>query len=382
MREDYFLNSILLVFFMSLTCWASMISCFITIPNISALLSIMVSGFALIHNKNLCFNIKTINYFVLLFLLLFFSLVINNDNSNITYLSFYLVFGVTSIVLSNLKYDGNIVIKYSIYTYLIYICVFLTIIESKYSGIDTSNVQMGWAYSFVPGILWSSSLLLHPKLFTKDKVGIKFISIIVFIGCSFVILFRTITRGAILASLIGILLIGILNLNRNTKIILLFVTITMFSCVWFYLDDIFQLLFFNDLVSDIGAINKLQRMYEVGEVSNGRDYLFRNALDIIVESPIIGHGVGYYEIYNKAYVHQIILQLLCEVGIVGLLIILCPLLNRIIKIILFEVNYYSLVVIVLAASTLVCLSFSNVYWLLPNFWLMFFIIHNKSIEFH
>jgi len=372
------LNNILLVFYMTATCWASIITSFIQIPNISAFISIFICSCIFYYHKGSHLKKNTFKLFIFIVLILLLSLFANYNNLVQNYFFFYLIFGFTALNLSNLDYNGNLIIKYSIYTYFIYIIVFMKRIYPQYFGTeDFGLLQMGWAYSFVPGVLWGVALFMYSSFGEKKTLILKLIATFDIFFCSYIILFNTITRGAILAVLIGVFFIFILKLNiAKRNLVVLFILFFVFI-LWLLFDILLNEL--GLLLSDynIGAINKLLFLSDGDDISNGRDLLYEKAYKIISSSPIIGHGVGYYELYNNIYVHQIFLQLMCEFGIIGMIVFLFPIYRTLKSLYFSNASYYTIVMIILMTSTLVNLLFSSAHWLVPNFWLMYFFSYRK-----
>ena len=85
-------------------------------------------------------------------------------------------------------------------------------------GDDLGTIQMGVAYSFVPGVLWAISLLFFPGFIIGNRYLKQILSIVVLIGSIYVVLFLTVTRGAIIAILFGCVFIAIFHLNKINRL--------------------------------------------------------------------------------------------------------------------------------------------------------------------
>ena len=73
-------------------------------------------------------------------------------------------------MLSNIPLNGKIIINSSIYIYIVYLIVFFLRIRMDYlEGDDLGTIQMGVAYSFVPGVLWAISLLFFPGFIIGNR---------------------------------------------------------------------------------------------------------------------------------------------------------------------------------------------------------------------
>lgn len=136
---------------------------------------------------------------------------------------------------------------------------------------------------------------------------------------------------------------------------------------WLYntIDRIFHI--------QVYALWKLQFYLGKGDVTNGRSELFAMSYECFKQHPIIGGGIGHIEIYAGTYMHNILLQPMCEGGILLLLpvlwILLCvlgdifihPLKTNILK------EGYTWFVFVFCCG-IEMLLFSSVYWLYLQFW--------------
>lgn len=367
-------NSLLVALFIAQTCIASVINSFLTIPKISVIISLILFFVAISLNRNTKFCKQVVISYALIFLLLSFSLIVNGVESCIDYILHYIVFGTTAFVLSNIPLNGKVIINSSIYIYIVYLIVFFLRIRMDYlEGDDLGTIQMGVAYSFVPGVLWAISLLFFPGFIIGNRYLKQILSIVVLIGSIYVVLFLTVTRGAIIAILFGCVFIAIFHLNKinRLKFIIVFLGGTIF--LFLNIETVLEDFFYISSENSIGAIKKMSSLSNDGDVSNGRDLLYESAIDIIRSSPMIGKGVGYFEKINEIYVHQLFLQILCEMGMLGLFLFLFPITKIVKATVISNLASIYIIPIVLISSILIMLLFSNVYWLSPNFWFLFFL---------
>lgn len=373
------INSLIIAIFLSLTCVASMVNSLTTIPYASIIISLILLLASIFCNKEITFSKISLSYYVALLILLVISLIINGD-SCCNYLFHFIAFGTTALLLSSITYNGKLVINLSLLIYLLYLIVFLFRIQPNYIGSSEWDVkQMGLAYSFVPGALFSFTLLIYPDLifFKKKRFLWRILTFVVFLGCLFIVLFRTVTRGAILISFLGCFFLFLTKQKKTTRILLITLVAVVSLLIILNWESLLEtaMLAFPD--NEIGVLNKLYVMSQNGNISNGRDSLFYNAVEIFKKGPYIGFGVGYFEKYNQIYAHQLFLQLLCEMGIIGMTLFLIPIVHKIIFIFKAKVDAVSLILIILFCSVLLMLFFSNVYWLLPNFWFLYFLSTRK-----
>lgn len=215
----------------------------------------------------------------------------------------------------------------------------LQLFETKYQGALLNWYNNGYATGL--GVHYSQN-----GIFLAMAVGIliitfiyesnKKISILILSICSFIALLLTGKRGPVIFSLIALLLTYYIYasykpITRFLKIVIM----AMLAIVSIYLLSIF--------IPSIA--HTLERFTSYGEdITNGRVELYEFAWEWFKEKPIFGIGWGGYPyrinntyiglIYGREsnmYAHNVYLQLLCEVGIVGFIIFISAMLTTLVK---------------------------------------------------
>lgn len=363
-------NSVLVSLFLSLTCVASMVNIFAHIPYMSAFIALILSVIVFIFNKKILLSMRSLMAHILLILLLTVSLVCNGT-SCIIYICQYIVFGSVALVLANVSLNSKVVINFSLYIYAVYVLSFFCL--GQYTYDVSSNAQMGLAYSLLPAILFSFSLLIFPRLICGRRYIGFVLSLVTLLSSLYIILFMTVTRGAILASFLGCIFLIFMRLQSRKKRIFAFsLTILLIIVLFGFKDVVIDLIVEHSRNSEISALKKLVLMADAGDVGNGRDELYMQALLLIRQKPILGYGVGYFESISGGYVHQIFLQLMCEVGILGMFIFLIPLFINIRQSILLGKYPTCIMCVTVMSVVLIMLQFSNVYWYSYIFWFLYF----------
>lgn len=377
------LNSKIVAIFLSQTLICSIINIVIEIPNLSVIVTAFLMFFVLIFNKNYKKNIKLffIVYFLIIILLITSS-VFNTFNAISRYIIFFLVFGSASLLFTSINVDYRKIIESLIIIYFIYLFAYLFIIRNTFLvANDYWSDQMGQSYGFVPMVLLSFAYINYSKYFSQNKI-LKRISIVVGICSLYFILFDCATRGAILTILISLIIMIIGRYEGNKKMILIFILSVLCTVVLFAYNDI--LLWLNSILNDLNlnilSISKTVRRISLGTADSGRNELYMIAWDYIKQSPIIGNGIGYFELNQGIYIHNILIEIICEYGLVGFFLcgfflfksarssINCEDINDLFKMFLF-------------CYTIPMLFFSNTYWLIPHFWFyLFFEISTKKIK--
>lgn len=140
----------------------------------------------------------------------------------------------------------------------------------------------------------------------------------------------------------------------------------------------------------IYALEKYAYYFEKGDVLNGRNEIWNNALDCIRDNILFGRGIGYFEFQGDGgYVHNLLLQVMCEGGIVLLIpviLIVLQSLRVLVRIPDISGRNEYLFFALMFSYGVVMLFYSSVHWKFVPFWFFlgyFFkknIINKKSIK--
>ena len=98
------------------------------------------------------------------------------------------------------------------------------------------------------------------------------------------------------------------------------VVICNISKIFYYINSTLDLKF----GIRIYALDKYDFYLKKGDILNGRGVLWKEAVNLIKENPIFGKGIGYFEsqVSTHIYIHNILLQAMCEGGLCSLLPVL------------------------------------------------------------
>ena len=374
-------NSFIYAALLAETHICSIITTFIQIPNISVILIGIILVCTMLNNglpRRIYYKAMVITEIILLVLM--GAYIYNGAMFMQNYLLHFIVFGLTAIYIGAydidywkmFEYVRNIFIIYMIVYVLVYRSVFL---QSK----DYWSLQMGIAYVFnsiaVVGIVET----IH-----HNSALDRFISVIITLLALYFLLFDCGTRGAILAICFFAFSLLLMSLNsfRATIAVLLSFSLIGFIC-FKNLNTI--LLCIQGIVEKLGiqlpALDKTLSLALTSKgMNNARTPLYEVAIENIKNHPILGSGVGGYEkrLYlsngQNVYVHQFILEVLCEFGVTGLLIFAYFMRKGLLVFLNKRENIISgdrMLGLVLLSLSMPMLSFSNSYWLAPNFWMFF-----------
>ncbi|EIC06103.1 O-antigen polymerase [Acetivibrio thermocellus YS] len=142
------------------------------------------------------------------------------------------------------------------------------------------------------------------------------------------------------------------------------------------------LLYFYNVISRMGASSRILNTLVSGNIAldKGRSIMWSNALQMILEHPIIGNGI--YSDRNEfgIYCHQFVLELFLDFGIIIGTIIIIIFAWSTIKILLKCQNQeWKLMFILFFSMIIIRLNFSSSFWSDTNFWACL-IIGSKALR--
>lgn len=246
----------------------------------------------------------------LISLLFVFSL-INGDDDN-SFEKFVLIILIFSFI--HALFTLLIYIFPSIYNYIRPLVFAQSIMYEGYKTALTGHYSTNAIYITI-GLISSFFLI-----FKNQKISVKYILLILL----FLITLLLTTKRAVLVFSIMAIIITSLFMLYNKKYKKRFFRIGFILISLIFISWIF---FGNSLFS-----NFLNRFVNDGD--SGREYLYSRAIDMFYQKPLLGNKTGYFRqnyqpLNNDSLavnlnVHNIYFQLLCENGVIGLLLFLFP----------------------------------------------------------
>lgn len=363
-----------------------MIGGMINIPYISVLLMMGILIFILINNKkiNLTSVKSVMPVFFIIVCVLVISMMLNGIQNVGEYGVYFITFGITALILGVIQCDYYLIIVYSLRISVVYIIMYFTVL--RYDLLNSNNywsLQMGAAYAFLIPAVISLIVIMHRGAFNFLKRQI-ITAVIIFTMSSYIIMIDCGTRGAILALGIACVMIIISKLTSIKKIIFTIIVAIIAIYAIQNIELLIKTLY--DVLSIVGirisALTKMVMWMNVGtSLDNGRVSRYEFAQLLFMKQAVFGYGVGYYEkIGDGGYVHNIIWQLLCEVGLVGTSLLLFYAVRDIFACFFSRKskNKEDIFRSILFLITIPLLMFSSVHWMLPSFWLYLWSLFTRN----
>mgnify|MGYP004506457005 FL=1 len=172
-----------------------------------------------------------------------------------------------------------------------------------YAGITAqTSVNAFYIAIFVGGIF------LNLILKKKHKIVNTFLLII-----SIIALFITGKRGMLFFSLLAISLIYLYIAIKDRKNIFKYIVMILIVGTIGYISVI-------NIPQTKVIIDKIQILSEKEDALNGRDKLWQDSIEVFINNPLMGIGIGTIQEIIGEYSHNSYIQILAETGIVGELI--------------------------------------------------------------
>lgn len=367
------INSILVAIFLAETNICAIISNIVPIDNIAVILMAAIIMFSILINRNIKLKISFVMAFAAILLSLCISIILNGTLYTTNYLLHFILFGLTAMILLSHELNYQIIMIYISAIYLIYtISYFVFDRNSFLSSPNYWEMQMGIAYAFVPIILISVAILLYWDLFKERKLFFWVIMFNLFLSI-YVILFDCGTRGALITVVLGTVLFFLGKMSKKKMIFVLFICGVACVLVIYNIDSILEYLLSVEWINRIPSLSKFIRQFQYSDITSGRSELYASAWELIKLRPIIGYGVGYFELHNAGlYIHQLFIEIFFDFGLIGLIALCSILVKDVIAYFKSPLSYRKIFHAYLFSISIFVLLISNSFWLLPQFWLYFF----------
>ena len=357
-------NSFLVVFLIFLFGLSDVISLFLPF---SIIVSILTLLFVL---PSIILSYGRINRHFLLMIIgvggvICFQFVIHLDNylGTIKTFFYFISIGVVGLFVGINKIDWGYVYLKAKYLALLNFLLNILYVRMSYENIDILSMRFG--YGILPSAMFFLSYAINKKSLLYSLLFMM-TAMMIFIWGS---------RGALLVILIYLALVFY---RKNRK--LFYISILMFFCLWRQIVSV-VLNFINILPFDGLKLKKMEMMLTEGiaAASSGRDELYQVYWKLFEDNVFWGNGVGFWEVTNSLYPHNLVLQAGLEFGVMGMLLMLLLIILALVKVMRLQGYMYECMLI-LFSIVVGRLLVSSSYWERPEFWLLFSLLFlNKRV---
>jgi len=191
----------------------------------------------------------------------------------------------------------------------------LFIRANSYHGITDQTGRNAFYISI--GIAVLTSFIFSTKKMTWKKRILVLSAILVF----FVALFLTGRRGSLLANIISMLVVIAISAYKYR------INIKKYIVPFIFIAGVFVALALL-LIPETRRIFIRIISLSGNDISTGRFDLYKDVLRFWWKRPIIGMGIGSFNVRYGISAHNLYLQILAELGVIGLLVFLCFIIRR------------------------------------------------------
>lgn len=285
------------------------------------------------------------------------------------YLRWFLFAGVGTLLISDYKYDFELLMRVLVVAMLLMAPVILTTNYSRFDYEAGNDEWMMTIYSIVPLLVAAIYYL-----FFGNKLVFKILSIVALIAYSPMFIAHT-SRGAVVTIVLALFFFIFQKqkekgVSRKTmileSIIALAVLIVAFELLINYLQRI----------SDLFDLRWLAKFVLDEDVSNGRAPIYDMALNGFLDSPIWGNGIASFDNYKSdSYPHNLFLHMLYETGILMFIPITYLIYQAFLVIILKKKSSIDYRIITfLFLISIIQLLFSSYFWKRQQFWILIWMM--------
>jgi hypothetical protein len=368
------MNSLLLGLYVSMSMLTKVITSIYSFENNIILVTGLIFLVSLGINKLKMNPIFIMFNFIILILILISYYRLADVTYLFDYLNNYLVFGFIATYLISFKLKFPLVMKTVNLIFVIFTIILVLIYIPMIKTSTNLDFTMDLSYTSMIGVC---SVFLSYKYYKEEKWSLLVNLLSLCINMWYLIILSN-NRGALFTLMVLCFLLVVSKLKRMTTKILLIITSIIASLIFInnlehYLTKIYSLYLsvFNF------RINWLERfLYQISrdDIMTGRDLLYKDAYRIFADNPIIGSGVGFFELsHNGQYPHNFVLQLLGESGIIFSSVVFLVIIIGLMYIIKSDLTDSTEFLRFFFILSIPRLLISSTYWELQFFWLYLFL---------
>jgi len=308
-----------------------------------------------------------------------FSFLATSGDNTLDYFTDFIATGIITLAIVQATNDCEYILRFNMAFSILFCFQPSTYVSAALMNISYDRASMFASYILVPVIL---SGLYHFLFYRKTKP----LYIILYLASLFTFIrtFSILGRGPLLSILVGVVM-AVLVKNKEkwgtSSTRLKFFIIVLVIGILLVVSNIQAILIaLNSILQNQGiqiaaitkSINLLSSEGSVGLLNNRNDR-WSWALSMFSESPLFGNGIGSYADMYGTWPHNIVLQLLVEVGVIGAFPLLFAMFHIIYNIIFKDMEYDDLIIVAfLCGISIPRLMLSSYLWHHPEFWLFMY----------
>lgn len=221
------------------------------------------------------------------------------------------------------------------------------------------------------GIKITFPLLIVIHSFFREKRYID----LVFSIAGFAFVFTFTNRGSVLIVMAYVLLL--LFKNIYTRILSIFFIVFNYITNFEYPVTFIKYILKEFEIYSYSMLRILQMVnHGMEKSSSGRDVLYVESMDMVIDKPFLGHSISYFEYHNslnQPYPHNVFIQIFIEYGYVGLFVFAIIIFMSILKYFKIDDNHKRDFVALLAVAQLRILTSGN-FLEESSFWILFGVL--------
>lgn len=320
--------------------------------------------------------IKGLTLITLMLIMLLINVLFQHNDVVITRMYEFIIYGAIPIIL--LSQIRDLEPFFMTYEYMS-IIVFLLYVIDPFNNYFFSTSYMVYGYQAMLPAFFG----LH---IGRKKYNHKFLLLLEIISIIMLVIFGN--RMSSIAALLFVFTVDILYTKMTIKKILKYFSMSIIGVALIInMQNIIGLVTRYIVIRGYSSYSLNAILFylngSVQSLSSVRVELWQYAIELIQNKPITGYGVGYFESVYGIYVHNVFLDVALSFGVVGMLILICVLINSIYKLKTTNSNVRLFGILLLITSFPKLLA-SIYYFIEPTFWLLvfygFFIPHYIRIN--
>lgn len=322
------------------------------------------------------FKMPLVVAFISLVLLLAYYFTVNfSSYSTTAEFKYYFCMVILPLIITQVRINAKVLL---LTTMMIPLFGFPAIDSLMFIVSQEGDLGMGVSYAFmlpaIATIVYLFCFIKHDSL--RMKCFVIFLSTVNFIFLFMIISYGS--RGVVLSLIMEIFLLYLLpysriehRIKRKRKLVIIgIVTVFLAFNFWSILETLNTVL--NDFGIYIYGISRSIEYHQMGDALTGRSYISEITWNAICKQPIYGHGIETffaYSHYRIEYIHNSILQILFDGGLILFVLILFPLI-RSIKNWMTKCSFNDFImVITLFGASVPSSMFSHDLWHIPILWM-------------